>query len=289
MRLISTVVPLAALSLSLSFSAMAIASEETRLLESINSYRSQVQPCGNQASAELPPLAADPRLIMPVSNTSDLQQAMTRASYPMVTVQAITLSGPRDADAAMQAVRESFCQVVLDPQFVDIGVSREGRDWRIVLARPLLTARLRDWQSEGQALLSFLNTARSQPRQCGTQAFDAAQPLAWNASLAGAAEGHSRSMANNNFFDHKGRNGDTPGDRVELAGYQAQQVGENIAAGQDNARKVVDGWLASPGHCATLMNPAYREVGVAYAADPKSDAGIYWTALFGTPASNTSE
>lgn len=289
MRLISTVVPLAALSLSLSFSAMATASEETRLLESINSYRSQVQPCASQASAELPPLAADPRLIMPVSNTSDLQQAMTRASYPMVTVQAITLSGPRDADAAMQAVRESFCQVVLDPQFVDIGISREGRDWRIVLARPLLTSRLRDWQTEGQALLSFVNTARSQPRQCGTQAFDAAQPLSWNASLAGAAESHSRAMANNNFFDHKGRNGDTPGDRAELAGYQAQQVGENIAAGQDNARKVVDGWLASPGHCATLMNPAYREVGAAYAADPKSDAGIYWTALFGTPSGNAAE
>ncbi|WNW09604.1 CAP domain-containing protein [Pseudomonas sp. DTU_2021_1001937_2_SI_NGA_ILE_001] len=289
MRLISKVVPLAALYLGLSFSALAMASEETRLLESINSYRSQAQPCGGQASAELPPLASDPRLLMPVSNTTDLQQAMTRASYPMVTVQAITLSGPRDAAAAMQAIQESFCQVVLDPQFVDIGISRENRDWRIVLARPLLTSRLRDWQSEGQALLSFINTARGQARQCGTQSFEAAQPLTWNTSLAGAAESHSRAMANNNFFDHKGRNGDTPGDRAELAGYLAQQIGENIAAGQDNARKVVDGWLASPGHCATLMSPAYRELGAAYAADPKSDAGIYWTAMFGAPSGNGGE
>ncbi|MBD8494164.1 CAP domain-containing protein [Pseudomonas syringae] len=294
MRLISTLVPLAALSLSLTFSAMATADEvvnheEGRLQESINSYRSQVQPCAGQASAELPPLARDPRLIMPVSNTTDLRQAMTQASYPMVTVQAITLSGPRDAEAAMQAIRESFCQVVLDPQFVDIGISREGRDWRIVLARPLLTARLGSSQNEGQAILSFLNTARSQPRQCGEQSFNAAAPLNWNASLAAAAEGHSRSMANNNFFDHKGRNGDTPGDRAELAGYLAQQIGENIAAGQDNARKVVDGWLASPGHCAVLMNPGYSEVGAAYAADPKSNAGIYWTALFGAPAQGGAE
>lgn len=49
------------------------------------------------------------------------------------------------------------------------------------------------------------------------------------------------------------------------------------------ANKVVDGWLASPGHCATLMNPDFTELGAAYAVDPKSDAGIYWTGLFGSP------
>ncbi|WP_235810375.1 CAP domain-containing protein, partial [Pseudomonas syringae pv. coryli] len=47
-------------------------------------------------------------------------------------------------------------------------------------------------------------------------------------------------------------------------------------------RKVVDGWLVSPGHCANLMSPGFRELGAAYAMDPKSDAGIYWTAMFGT-------
>ena len=51
---------------------------------------------------------------------------MSRAAYPMVNVQAISLSGPRDARAAMNAIEESFCQVVLDPQFVDIGVSRKA-------------------------------------------------------------------------------------------------------------------------------------------------------------------
>ncbi|MCT4956219.1 CAP domain-containing protein, partial [Pseudomonas aeruginosa] len=73
------------------------------------------------------------------------------------------------------------------------------------------------------------------------------------------------------------------GDRAELAGYSGGLIGENIAAGQDGVDKVVDGWLASPGHCANLMNPGYRELGAAYATDPKSDAGIYWTAMFGSP------
>ena len=31
------------------------------------------------------------------------------------------------------------------------------------------------------------------------------------------------------------------------------------------------------------MNPEFRDLGAACAVDPKSDAGIYWTALFGTP------
>ncbi|NYH11301.1 CAP domain-containing protein [Pseudomonas moraviensis] len=281
MRFMPSVLRLAALSVGLALATSAMATDESQLIESINSYRSQPQRCGNQASSELPPLSADPRLILPASGVVDLQQAMSGARYPMVNVQAITLNGPRDAASAMKAIQESFCQVVLDPQFVDIGVSRADRDWRITLARPLLSARLGDGQAEGQKLLEQLNAARAQPRQCGGQAFSATAPLAWNAVLGGVAQEHSREMANNNYFDHKDRDGRTPGDRAELAGYSGQQVGENIAAGQDTVQKVVAGWLASPGHCANLMNPQYRELGAAYAVDPKSSAGIYWTAMFG--------
>ena len=274
---------LATLSLGLSFALNALAVDEKQLIDSINAYRSEVQRCGGEVSSELPPLAGDPRLALSVASIGNLQQALATAGYPMVNVQAISLSGPRDAQSAMTAIRESFCKVVLDPQFVDIGVSRQDREWRIVLARPLLSARLGDWQAEGQKLLAELNLARSRPRQCGTQSFTATTPLTWNATLGTAAETHSRSMANNNYFDHKDRDGRTPGDRAELAGYSGQQIGENIAAGQDTVRKVVEGWVASPGHCANLMNPQFQELGAAYAVDPKSDSGIYWTAMFGTP------
>ena len=281
MGFISSAMRLAGVSLSLVFAANAVAADEAQLIESINVYRSQPQRCAGQASSELPPLSADPRLVLTAPNIGNLQQAMVTAGYPMKNVQAISLSGPRDAASAMKAIQESFCQIVLDPQFVDVGVSRQDREWRIVVARPLLSARLGDAQAEGQKLLTELNAARTRPRQCGAQSFTAAPPLAWNAALATAAEGNARSMANNNYFDHKDRDGRTPGDRAELAGYDFQQIGENIAAGQDTAHKVVEGWLASPGHCANLMNPQFRELGAAYATDPKSDAGIYWTAMFG--------
>lgn len=283
MRIASPVARLAALSLGLLSAAAAGASEEAQLVESINGYRGQVQRCADQAFAELPPLSADPRLIQSAGSSGDLQEALSHAAYPMVNAQAISLSGPRDAAAAMRALQESFCRVLLDPQFVDIGVSRTGRDWRIVLARPLLAGHMGDLQAEGHKLLGQINDVRAHSRQCGGQLFPAAPPLSWNAELATAAEAHSRAMANGNFFDHKGSDGTTPGDRAELAGYSGGQVGENIAAALDSARKVVDGWLASPGHCVNLMNPQFRDLGAAYAVDPKSDAGIYWTALFGAP------
>lgn len=283
MRPISLVMHICSATLALMFAVTARATEETQLIDSINAYRSQVQGCAGEASLELPPLASDPRLVLSLNTLGDLQQALARASYPMTSVQAISLSGPRTALAAMTALQESFCKVLLDPQFVDIGINRAEREWRIVLARPLLSSRLADWQAEGQKVLETINQARTQPRQCGTQAFASTTPLSWNATLATSAETHSRAMANLNFFDHKDREGRTPGDRAELAGYSAHQIGENIAAGHDSAGQVVAGWLASPGHCANLMNPNFQELGAAYAHDPKSDAGIYWTAMFGAP------
>lgn len=111
MRVLSSVLRLATLSLALGFASSATATEESQLVESINAYRSQIQRCAGRPAGELPPLAADPRLVLsPDSNIGDLQQAMARAAYPMVNVQAITLKGPVNAQAAMKAVQESFAR-----------------------------------------------------------------------------------------------------------------------------------------------------------------------------------
>jgi len=103
MRVLSSVAALS-LGLLISTGALAVTGEEAQLIASINAYRSQAQPCGGEASLELPPLNSDTRLALSPEGTRDLQQAMTRAAYPMVNVQAISLSGPRDAPAAMHAI-----------------------------------------------------------------------------------------------------------------------------------------------------------------------------------------
>ena len=59
-------------------------------------------------------------------------------------------------------------------------------------------------------------------------------------------------------------------------------VGENIAAGATSAEEVMEGWLASPGHCENIMSPRFSEMGIAWVVDPKSASGVYWAQTFGT-------
>jgi uncharacterized protein YkwD len=44
----------------------------------------------------------------------------------------------------------------------------------------------------------------------------------------------------------------------------------------------VAGWLQSPHHCANLMTARFEEMGVAFAVNPATESGVYWTQTFGT-------
>ena len=88
-------------------------------------------------------------------------------------------------------------------------------------------------------------------------------------------------MAQYSHFSHEARDGSSPAVRVTRAGYNWKSVGENIAAGQTTPESVVDGWLKSPQHCANVMAPQFREMGIAYYVNRTSKAGIYWVQLFG--------
>jgi len=115
-----------------------------------------------------------------------------------------------------------------------------------------------------------------------------------NLELNAAAQGHSEDMANQDYFDHTGKNGSLPWDRAKVVGYEARTMGENIAAGQTTPESVVQGWINSPGHRANLLNANFTELGVGYFY-LENDTGLvnysrYWTQLFGSgdtnPASN---
>lgn len=131
-----------------------------------------------------------------------------------------------------------------------------------------------------QRVLDLTNQARAQARTCGTQAYPAAAPLTSNAALRAAAYNHSRDMAVRNFFSHTNPDGLDPFARMRAAGYTGfTAAAENIAAGQATPEAVVAGWLQSPGHCANIMNAAYRDLGVGYYAG--GSYGHYWTQDFG--------
>ena len=135
----------------------------------------------------------------------------------------------------------------------------------------------------GQEVLTLINAARSQPRRCGTQAFAASPPLAPSATLARVARAHADDMAQRGYFDHTGADGSSPPERVTQGGYAWSIAGENLALGRMTAREAVDGWLASPGHCANIMDPRFTETGVALATGRARDRPTYWVQTFAAP------
>jgi len=127
--------------------------------------------------------------------------------------------------------------------------------------------------------LARINQWRASGADCGSEGrFGPAPAVAWNDALTQAALGHSQDMVAHNFFSHTGSSGSTMGQRITVAGYAWSAAGENIAAGQTSVNSVVDGWIASPGHCANIMNAAYVHIGLACVPGTSANAyPTYWT------------
>lgn len=260
-----------------------LAQDSDRLVEMINQYRKSPERCGDATPSPVSALAPDKVLArVRLSQGANLQKALKNAGYQAARAEAIVLSGPQNPSATMAALKDRHCRSILKQGYASIGVSHSGNTWRIVLAQPLLSQDLGEPFAAGRQVLVLVNSARKKPRTCGDRRFSPAPPLDWNDHLAKASLAHSRNMANQNYFSHEGQDGSQVDERARRAGYRWRNVGENIAAGQGSPQQVVDGWLSSPGHCANIMNGAFKEMGAAYAVNPRSDASIYWTQVFGT-------
>lgn len=132
-------------------------------------------------------------------------------------------------------------------------------------------------------MLALVNAYRAAGASCGSEgSFPGAAPLAWNAPLTQASLVHSDDMAAANFFSHTGSDGSNAGQRATAAGYLWQSWGENIAAGQPSVALVMAGWMASPGHCANIMQERLRDIGVACVSGGASNTyRTYWTMTLG--------
>lgn len=152
-----------------------------------------------------------------------------------------------------------------------------------------------------QQILTAINEARSVARDChdGQGLIGPVAPLTWNEDLYQAAYEHSNDMAYSNTFSHEGSGtsydvtGSNVGvaslfnERIEANGYvEYRAIGENIAAGQTSVEDVMEGWLASPAHCANVMREDFAEVGVAIVFNPDSEFEVYWSQEFGAKKNN---
>jgi uncharacterized protein YkwD/uncharacterized cupredoxin-like copper-binding protein len=131
-------------------------------------------------------------------------------------------------------------------------------------------------------VVALINERRAAGATCGATPHPPVGPLTMNDSLRTAARNHSLDMATQNYFSHTSLDGRTFDQRIRNAGYTGSfPLGENIAAGASTPQAVVDGWMGSPGHCANIMNGAFRATGVGYAFNPGATYRHYWTQTFG--------
>jgi uncharacterized protein YkwD len=211
------------------------------------------------------------------------QAALDAAGYRAARSVMIHVSGGSGARSIAGFVASNYCASLLDAAYREIGIHRSRRDTWIVLAAPFAPPDPGAADSVARRVLELVNEARMQSRMCGDSRYASAGLLKLNATLSRVALGHAADMAQHGYLAHEGRDGSTAAERVTRADYRWRSVGENIASGPTTPEAVVAGWLGSPGHCANLMAPQFIEMGVAYAVNRESRAGIYWAQVFAAP------
>ncbi len=89
-------------------------------------------------------------------------------------------------------------------------------------------------------------------------------PLALDAKLTRAAQGHACDMAKRGFFSHTNPNGSTPKVRVKKAGYRTCLTAENISFGWRSVDQVMNDLMHSPKHRANILRRGVNEIGIGY-------------------------
>lgn len=114
-------------------------------------------------------------------------------------------------------------------------------------------------------ILSLINAARE---------VENAPPLVANSQLIAAAQRHSNDMANTENLSHVGSDGSQFWQRIADAGYNMNTGAQNILSlSTDDITEAFSQWRDSPPHYANMVNPSYREIGVAVAT---SASGVHY-------------
>lgn len=232
------------------------------------------------------PVEPDPTLddvAHELSLNEGLEAALSHADYAAARSTVFHVRGSR-ADASIREILAGrYCGSINDARYEEIGVYGSGDETWIVLAVRQPSPQPLEPGAVAERVLDLVNEARAQSRRCGGEIYDSAKPLSLSDELNEAALAHARDMATRGVLTHVGSDGSDSGERIRSAGYAWHASGENVASGQLSADAVVAAWLASPGHCATLMGPRFTETGVAFALAPSKNPSIYWAQEFAAP------
>jgi uncharacterized protein YkwD len=234
----------------------------------------------------VPPLKESARLdevAHQLAKGASLRAAQQQAGYQALSSFSVTVSGvPADGDVT-QILATHFCHQTINPVFGEIGIWLENGQVWIAYAQAFTPPPVADSGAISARVLELVNAARAQGHRCGPAAYPPVPALSSNAMLEHAGLAHAQDMATFGYLSHTGRDGSAPQERITNSGYRWSEAGENLASGISTPDQVVAGWLQSPEHCANIMDPSFTQMGVAFAVNAHTDAGIYWALEFGRP------
>ena len=145
----------------------------------------------------------------------------------------------------------------------------------VVLFTSLPTASAVTWQEQ---MLDSINSIRAEK---------SLTPLKLCRPLVKAAQSYAKKMASQDFLDHTGKDGSTPGSRIQRAGYDwmnpktGSSIAENIAAGQNSVLEVMRSWSQSKSHYKNMVNPAFTHVGFGMSINERTKYKKYWVQNLG--------
>lgn len=94
--------------------------------------------------------------------------------------------------------------------------------------------------------------------------------LEWEDAVAVTARKHSVDMAQNDYFSHENKQGQSPFDRMKEDGIKFFGAGENLAYGQSSSIFAHEGLMNSLGHRKNILQDKYSHLGTGVAFNEKS-------------------
>ena len=134
-----------------------------------------------------------------------------------------------------------------------------------------------DWGAEviSSALVDLTNTDRANL---------SLSKLTTSSVLQQAAQLKANDMATKGYFAHNSPEGNTPWHWFDLAGYDYQYAGENLAINFTESREVETAWMNSPGHRSNILSWYFSEIGIATAQGYyNGQPTIFVVQMFGQP------
>jgi uncharacterized protein YkwD len=98
--------------------------------------------------------------------------------------------------------------------------------------------------------------------------------LQWNDSVAEEARRHSMNMMDRGFFSHRDPVRGPLAARLHAGGLTWSRCGENIFREhgmEDPADAAIEGWMKSPTHRQSLLDPLFTHTGVGIAISPDTE------------------